>query len=82
MSNALAPLSTAVGLALQAKGLLLATAESCTGGVPGKPVGTVCFGWAMDGRVQTQRLVFAGDRQAVREQAVAHALRELLRFIQ
>ena len=32
MSNALAPLSTAVGLALQAKGLLLATAESCTGG--------------------------------------------------
>ncbi|MEG1115000.1 MAG: nicotinamide-nucleotide amidohydrolase family protein, partial [Janthinobacterium sp.] len=53
-----------------------------TGGVPGKPVGTVCFGWAMDGRVQTQRLVFAGDRQAVREQAVAHALRELLRFIQ
>nr|WP_314637400.1 CinA family protein [uncultured Janthinobacterium sp.] len=52
-----------------------------TGGVPGKPVGTVCFGWAMDGRVQTQRLVFAGDRQAVRTQAVAHALQELLRFI-
>ena len=52
-----------------------------TGGVPGKPVGTVCFGWAMDGRVQTQRLVFAGDRQAVRAQAVAHALQELLRFI-
>ena len=52
-----------------------------TGGVPGKPVGTVCFGWAMDGRVLTQRLVFAGDRQAVRAQAVAQALRELLRFI-
>lgn len=52
-----------------------------TGGVPGKPVGTVCFGWAIDGRVQTQRLVFAGDRQAVRAQAVAHALQELLRFI-
>ena len=52
-----------------------------TGGVPGKPVGTVCFGWAMDGRVLTQRLVFAGDRQAVRTQAVAHALQELLRFI-
>lgn len=52
-----------------------------TGGVPGKPVGTVCFGWAMDGRVQTQRLVFAGDRQAVRTQAVAHALQKLLRFI-
>ena len=52
-----------------------------TGGVPGKPVGTVCFGWAMDGRVLTQRRVFAGDRQAVREQAVTHALQELLRFI-
>ncbi|PJJ19916.1 nicotinamide-nucleotide amidase [Janthinobacterium sp. 67] len=160
MSKELVPLSTALGQALQSKGLLLATAESCTGGgvaqavtdipgssawfergfvtysngaksgmlgvpaeliaahgavseevaaamaqgtlahseaqvavsttgiagptggVPGKPVGTVCFGWAMDGHVQTQRLVFAGDRQAVREQAVAHALRELLRFIQ
>ena len=160
MNTALLALSTAVGHALQARGLLLATAESCTGGgvaqavtdisgssvwfergfvtysngaktsmlgvpaeliaahgavseevaaamaegtlahsdaqvavtttgiagptggVPGKPVGTVCFGWAMDGRVQTQRLVFAGDRQAVREQAVLHALQGLLRFIQ
>jgi nicotinamide-nucleotide amidase len=51
-----------------------------TGGVPGKPVGTVCFGWARRA-VQTERLVFAGDRQAVREQAVAHALQGLLRFI-
>ena len=159
MNTALLALSTAVGQALQARGLLLATAESCTGGgvaqavtdisgssvwfergfvtysngaktsmlgvpaeliaahgavseevaaamaqgtlahseaqvavsttgiagptggVPVKPVGTVCFGWAMDGRVQTQRLVFAGDRQAVREQAVIHALQGLLRFI-
>lgn len=159
MNNAIFTLSTQVGKALQEKGLLLATAESCTGGgvaqavtdvdgssawfergfvtysnaakssmlgvpapliaahgavseevaaamaqgslahsdaqvavsttgiagptggVPGKPVGTVCFGWAMDGRVHTQRLVFAGDRQGVREQAVLHALRELLRFI-
>lgn len=159
MDNALFPLSTAVGHALQARGLLLATAESCTGGgvaqavtdvggssawfergfvtysnaaktamlgvpadliaahgavseevaaamaqgtlahsdaqvavsttgiagptggVPGKPVGTVCFGWARAGHVHTERLVFAGDRQAVREQAVAHALQGLLRFI-
>lgn len=159
MNNALSTLSTALGQALQARGLLLATAESCTGGgvaqavtdingssawfergfvtysnaaktsmlgvpaaliaahgavseevaaamaqgslahseaqvavsttgiagptggVPGKPVGTVCFGWAIGERVVTQRLVFAGDRQAVREQAVAHALQELLRLI-
>ncbi len=52
------------------------------GAVPGKPVGTVCFGWARDGVVHTERLVFGGDRRAVREQAVRHALQGLLRFIQ
>jgi nicotinamide-nucleotide amidase len=51
------------------------------GAVPGKPVGTVCFGWARNDVVHTERLVFAGDRRAVREQTVAHALRGLLRFI-
>jgi nicotinamide-nucleotide amidase len=52
-----------------------------TGAVPGKPVGTVCFGWANGDTVHTERLVFAGDRQAVREQTVAHALQGLLRFV-
>ncbi|MBC7858754.1 MAG: CinA family protein [Burkholderiaceae bacterium] len=52
-----------------------------TGAVPGKPVGTVCFGWARGDNVHTERLVFAGDRQAVREQTVAHALQGLLRFV-
>lgn len=51
------------------------------GAVPGKPVGTVCFAWAMDGRTLTERLVFAGDRQAVRDQSVVHALQGLLRFL-
>lgn len=53
-----------------------------TGAVPGKPVGTVCFGWARGGSTFTERLVFQGDRQAVREQTVAHALRGLLRFVE
>ena len=53
-----------------------------SGGVPGKPIGTVCFGWARGEHVQTERLVFQGDRQAVRAQAVAHALRGLLRFVE
>nr|WP_212761039.1 CinA family protein [Telluria aromaticivorans] len=53
-----------------------------TGAVPGKPVGTVCFGWARGDTTFTERLVFQGDRQSVREQAVAHALRGLLRFIE
>ena len=52
-----------------------------TGAVPGKPVGTVCFGWANADTVHTERLVFGGDRKAVREQTVIHALQGLLRFI-
>jgi nicotinamide-nucleotide amidase len=53
------------------------------GAVPGKPVGTVCFGWAREGRpTHTERLVFAGDRQAVRQQTVVHALKGMLRYIE
>ncbi len=53
-----------------------------TGAVPGKPVGTVCFGWTRGDVTFTERLVFQGDRQAVREQTVRHALQGLLRFIE
>jgi len=52
------------------------------GAVPGKPVGTVCFGWTDGHETQTERLVLSGDRQSVREQTVAHALRGLLRFLE
>ncbi len=52
------------------------------GAVPGKPVGTVYFGWAVDGKIETQRMEFAGDRQAVREQSVIHSLRGLLQRLQ
>lgn len=52
-----------------------------SGAVPGKPVGTVCFGWASGDAVHTERLVFGGDRQAVREQTVVHALQGLLRLL-
>lgn len=51
------------------------------GGVAGKPVGTVCFGWAIGKNVFTERLVFTGDRHAVREQTVVNALRGLLRLL-
>ena len=51
------------------------------GAVPGKPVGTVCFGWCRADYTHTERLVFAGDRQSVREQTVRHALLGLLRFL-
>ncbi len=49
-----------------------------TGGSADKPVGTVWFGWCVAGVVSSERQCFAGDRQAVREATVAHALRGLL----
>jgi nicotinamide-nucleotide amidase len=30
----------------------------------------------------TERLIFSGDRQAVRQQTVAHALKGLLRYLE
>lgn len=53
-----------------------------TGAVPGKPVGTVCFGWAILGAaVQTETLLFAGGRRSVREQSIVHALQGALQRI-
>ena len=66
------------------------------GGTPEKPVGTVWFGWdgpadvidrvrqvSSDQGVPgiTKRGVFAGDRESIRRQAVAHALRGLLDLV-
>lgn len=57
-----------------------------SGGTPGKPVGTVCFGWAVLGpgdagagpRLRSATLHLAGDRAQVRAAAALHALREAL----
>jgi len=49
------------------------------GGSADKPVGTVWFGWAVGDRpAEAERQLFDGDREAVRRQSVAHALRGLL----
>lgn len=46
-----------------------------SGGSPAKPVGMVCFGWARRGsRAESTTCHFAGDRTAVRRQAVVFAL--------
>ena len=46
-----------------------------TGGTPDKPVGCVWFGLAGPGGAShAEKQLFAGDREAVRRQAVAHAL--------
>lgn len=49
-----------------------------TGGSAAKPVGTVWFGWNIQGSVTTQVQRFAGDRAAVRAATVQHALAQLL----
>ncbi|HTY93520.1 MAG TPA: nicotinamide-nucleotide amidohydrolase family protein [Steroidobacteraceae bacterium] len=52
------------------------------GGTPEKPVGTVWFGIALRQRAMSARAtrrIFAGDREAVRRQAVDFALQLLLR---
>ncbi len=49
-----------------------------TGGSADKPVGTVWFGWSTPTGVATEHRRFDGDRAAVREQAVRHALAGLL----
>ena len=47
-----------------------------SGGSPEKPVGTVCFAWAgPNGVLTTETCHFQGDRQAIRAQSVAWALR-------
>ena len=54
-----------------------------SGGSPEKPVGTVCFAWAWrDGGCEAQTRCFSGDRAAVREQSVRHALNGLLSRIE
>ena len=52
-----------------------------TGGTPEKPVGTVWFGWSVDGQVRTERRRFDGDRATVRAAAVHYALQTLVELL-
>ncbi|AMM25071.1 CinA family protein [Variovorax sp. PAMC 28711] len=53
-----------------------------SGGSAEKPVGTVWFGWSIDGHVHAERRRFHGDRTAVRAATVAHAIQTLLMRLQ
>ncbi len=44
------------------------------GGTPEKPVGLVWFGLASAAGVRTEKVLFAGNREEVRRQAILHAL--------
>lgn len=51
------------------------------GGSEAKPVGTVWLGWHVNGHTVTECRHFAGDRAAVREATVHHALSRLAEML-
>ncbi|RQS15759.1 CinA family protein [Burkholderia sp. Bp8998] len=51
------------------------------GGSEKKPVGTVSFAWSNRLHTDVETLVFKGDREQIRTQAAAHALRGLLKLL-
>ena len=52
------------------------------GGTPQKPVGTVCFAWAVkNGEPRSALRHFSGDREAIRRKAVRHALEGILALL-
>lgn len=82
--------SVEVAAAMAQGGLRFSHAHYCVavtgvagpgGGSAVNPVGTVCFGWASSQQTRTARRHFPGDRHAIREQTIAHALAGLLGFI-
>ena len=49
------------------------------GGTPDKPVGLVHFGWCIgDQPASCDAVIFKGDRNAVRQQTVLHALQGII----
>lgn len=53
-----------------------------TGGTADKPVGTVWFGWNVNGNITTATRRFDGDRAAVRQQTLAWACARLHALLQ
>ncbi len=51
------------------------------GGTADKPVGTVCFGIAQANQCITSTQHFTGNRQAIREQAVAFLMQQLIQWL-
>lgn len=52
-----------------------------SGGTLEKPVGTVWFGWSVDGHLHSECRRFEGERVEVRTATVRHALRQLLTLL-
>ena len=53
------------------------------GGLADKPVGTVCFAWALkSGAVSAETRQFTGDRESVRRQSVIAGLQGMLELLE
>ena len=52
-----------------------------SGGSADKPVGTVWFGWSVGSLVTSERMLFEGDRAAVRAATVRHGLSRLIQML-
>jgi nicotinamide-nucleotide amidase len=52
-----------------------------TGGSADKPVGTVWFGFQVDGRLTSETRLFNGDRAAVRDATLRHALHRTVQLL-
>ena len=52
------------------------------GGSAAKPVGTVWFGFSVQGSLHSEMQRFAGDRAAVRQQTMVHALQRVVALLQ
>ena len=53
-----------------------------TGGSADKPVGLVWFGFALPHQVLSEKMIFAGDRAAVRAATVQHVLQRLVQLLE
>lgn len=53
-----------------------------SGGTKEKPVGTVCFGFCVNGNVQTYKKHFKGSRMAVRKKSTKFVIDTLLKILE
>lgn len=51
------------------------------GATPTKPVGMVCFGFNVNGKITTSTMIFSGDRQTVRKSSVEYAMTKLIELL-
>ena len=72
----------AMGASHHSKAAVIVSATGIAGpggGMPGKPVGLVHFGWCIgDQSAVCDAAVFEGDRKSVRQQTVLHALQGII----